>query len=291
MKKVIIFILFIFQLICKENMELWNGNDYDENSQLQKTIANNFLAIVYQKFSALKPNSILLDIGCGNGKITRSLLNNFPGITIVGIDSSADMIGFANEHYSNEKVSFYIDKAEELKTITEESIDAITSFSCLHWVKDQYSAFKKMYDALKPGGWMSLMFAAETGFDDPIDHAYAQAINEDTYKKYFLHYTSDVEWYIAKPDNINNKLSEIGFNVIYMDTQNFNYYFRDAESFKNWVLATFQQLKLLPTKKLREDCARRIVDLYLQATKQNINEKCYYQVDAFMVMAIKLNNN
>ena len=39
-----------------------------------------------------------------------------------------------------------------------------------------------MHKALKPEGWVGLMFAAQTGVDDPLDHAYAQAVHEDPWQ-------------------------------------------------------------------------------------------------------------
>ncbi|MCB1112677.1 MAG: methyltransferase domain-containing protein [Chlamydiales bacterium] len=267
-------------------MDLWEAESYDENTQLQYAIASNFLTLLQEKYS-LSSNAIVLDIGCGNGRITSSILEKYPHVQILGIDSSVDMIRFASQHFANGQMQFVVDRAEELKTVQPQSVDAIMSFSCLHWVMDQKSAYQSMYKALKPEGWMGLMFAAQTESDDPLDHAYAQAIHEDPWQEYFFCDTTEVDWNFAKPEQIERELKESGFEVIYIGTQDFEHQFENVDRFKNWVLACAQQLKLLPVE-LRESCAERIASLYLQATNfQPKSGECIYRFDPFMVIAKK----
>lgn len=269
------------------DMDLWKAECYDENSRLQQTIAQNFLNLLKNQFS-LQPDAFLLDLGCGNGRITTSILNSFDSIRILGIDASADMISFANNHFGNSQVMFSVDNVEKLKTIQSNSVDAITSFSCLHWVFDHESAFQRMYDVLKPMGWLGCMFAAETGFDDPLDGAFAQAMEEKPWADYFKAPVAEVGWNIVQPESTKKQLERIGFQVVLMDVQNFNYYFQNSKAFENWILACAQQLKLLPNE-LQKSCAARIANLYLEATseQQPSNSQCIYQVDAFMLMAVK----
>lgn len=268
-------------------MDLWEAESYDENSRLQQTIAKNFLNLLHKQFS-LKPNSLLLDIGSGNGRITNSILNTYADIQILGIDSSVDMVQYANENFGSARVKFRVDRAEELKTIQSTSVDAIASFSCLHWVFDQKSTFQRMYEVLKPSGWAGLMFAAETGFKDYLDDAFDKAMNEDPWRTYFETPAVQAGWNNAKPENIKKQVEEIGFQIVIMDVQNLDYYFENSKAFQNWILASAQQLKLLP-QELQGGCAQRIAELYLEATfdRQPLDEQCIYQVDAFMLLLKK----
>ena len=165
---------------------LWKAKVYDENSRLQFKITENFLTILQNRFNLdLPAHAQLLDVGCGTGRNTELLMRMFPRVTIKGIDASREMIDFANQLYANSQTDFSLDRAEELKTVGSESIDALTSFSCLHWVHDLPKAFHAMHRVLKRGGRMALMFAADTGYDDPIDRAYAQAIQEKPMETFF----------------------------------------------------------------------------------------------------------
>lgn len=270
-----------------EKMDLWKGECYDENSKLQQTLANRFLNLLRKEFS-IKPNALLLDVGCGNGRITSSLLTQYKGIQVLGIDSSFDMIDFAKKHFANTDLNFFVDRAEELQTIQKESVDAITSFSCLHWVKDQKSAFQSMYHVLKPNGWIGLIFGVQTDSDGPLDDAFAKAFQEEPWRCYFQKNTEEVEWNFATPKKVETEIKEVGFVIRSLGTQNFQYYFESKDKFKDWILTCAQQLKLLPVE-LQESCAMRIANLYLQATLdfQPKDGRCMYQFDPFMVMATK----
>lgn len=284
-----LFLIYSVNLLgMEQDSDLWNAEVYDEHSRLQQDIAHHFFKDLKERFPKLQQGACLLDIGCGNGRITRSVMESYENIQAIGIDSSVDMIQFANAHFATPRLKFMVDKAEELKSIESSSIDAIISFSCLHWVFDQQSAFERMHDVLKPGGWIGLMFAAETGFDDQLDHAFAQAMQEPPWVDYFDEITDQVGWYNAKPSVVKLQLEELGFDSIVTDIDNFDFYFNDQKAFRDWILASAQQLKLLP-QSLQESCAERIVNLYLEktSTHQPQPPQCIYQVDTFKVWGFK----
>ena len=42
----------------------------------------------------------ILDVGCGEGKITAEIASRVPRGLVVGVDPSHDMIGFAKKHFT-----------------------------------------------------------------------------------------------------------------------------------------------------------------------------------------------
>ncbi|MDD1757929.1 MAG: class I SAM-dependent methyltransferase [Methanotrichaceae archaeon] len=95
----------------------------------------------------------VLDIGCGNGKITSKIASLVPAGMVLGIDLSQDMINFAKSTYTQkccQNLSFehgdarYLDFSEEF--------DLIVSFACLHWVRDHLTVLERVRRSLKPGG-------------------------------------------------------------------------------------------------------------------------------------------
>lgn len=271
----------------RDSVALWEAEFYDENSKLQQKIAENFLDFLQEKEFPF--HGRLLDIGCGTGRLTSSIQSRFPKVSITGVDASKEMVQFANQNFASANVTFYHDRAEELKAIDNNSIDAILSFSCLHWVHDQEAAFRAMHRVLKSGGWIGITFCAETGIDDPMDYANTQAIQEEPWNEYFKDSKREVEWYIAKPAVIKSQLEKVGFQVHFMGVQPFDFVFNDAHAFERWILACFLELKLLPPD-LQLSCAKRIVELYLQATAhfQPKGPQCIYRiVESIMFMAQK----
>ena len=48
----------------------------------------------------LKGSERILDVGCGEGKITAEIASRVPRGSVVGVDPSRDMIGFAKRHFT-----------------------------------------------------------------------------------------------------------------------------------------------------------------------------------------------
>jgi len=288
MKILFLRVTLCFNLIITEimgnTMTLWEADYYDENSKLQREIAQKFLDFLQKKEFPFQGH--LLDIGCGTGRITSDIQSKFPGIRITGIDASKEMIEFANRTFAKAKVAFYQDRAEELKVIPPNSMDAVVSFSCLHWVHDLETAFQAMNRVLKPGGWVGAVFCADTGIDDPSDEAEAQAFQEEPWRDYFKDLKQEVQWNIVKPEIIRSQLAKAGFEIHFMGTLPFDFVFEDVAAFERWILGCFIQLKQLPPD-LQLSCAGRIAQLYLEAS-DNFQPKaphCIYRVNPFMFIA------
>ncbi len=75
-------------------MSKWNAEDYHKNSANQQKWALELIAKL-----VIQGNEIILDIGCGDGKITAEIANHVPNGLVLGIDSSQEMIGFAQTKF------------------------------------------------------------------------------------------------------------------------------------------------------------------------------------------------
>ncbi len=72
----------------------WDPNQYHISSEAQKKLALELLSK-----AGLRGNESVLDLGCGDGKITAKIANLVPEGWVIEIDSSPEMIKFAQEHY------------------------------------------------------------------------------------------------------------------------------------------------------------------------------------------------
>jgi trans-aconitate methyltransferase len=92
-----------------------------------------------------------LDVGSGNGRVTREISRRAPAACVLGVDASPDMVEYARKHYANEHLDFRQGDAADLKL--ESRFDLITSFACLHWLRDPAAAVARMArELLNPGG-------------------------------------------------------------------------------------------------------------------------------------------
>lgn len=99
----------------------------------------------------LNGNELILDVGCGDGKVTAELAERVPEGAVKGVDISRTMVELAIRRYGDiENLSFQQCAAFQVKD--EKRYDWVTSFSCLHWVRQPERAVKALHGALKPGG-------------------------------------------------------------------------------------------------------------------------------------------
>src|SRR5688500_11727061 len=111
-------------------MTEWNASDYARISTLQQVMAEEQLRLL-----KLEGSERILDVGCGDGKITAAIAARVPHGSVVGVDPSGDMIAFASKHFTCANLRFEVADARHLPFRGE--FDLIVSFNALHWVRDQ----------------------------------------------------------------------------------------------------------------------------------------------------------
>lgn len=126
-------------------MTEWNASGYDAISALQKAMAEEVLALV-----KLRGTENVLDVGCGNGKITAEIASRLPHGSIVGVDASATMIAFASSHSDpalHPNLRFEVADARRLRFHSE--FDLVISFNALHWIPQQEEPLRGIHAAMK----------------------------------------------------------------------------------------------------------------------------------------------
>jgi cyclopropane fatty-acyl-phospholipid synthase-like methyltransferase len=69
-------------------MYTWNPQDYAQHSRSQEAWARELLTQI-----DLKPDDVVLDVGCGDGRNTAAIANSVPNGSVVGVDLSANTAG------------------------------------------------------------------------------------------------------------------------------------------------------------------------------------------------------
>ncbi len=126
--------------------QTWDASLYAGNGRFVALLAGSLV-------EALEPKAgeRILDLGCGDGFLTQRLAES--GATMVGVDSSPQMIAAAQERGVDARYA----SGEALPFDGE--FDAVFSNAALHWMSDHDAVLRSVYRALKPGG----RFVAECG--------------------------------------------------------------------------------------------------------------------------------
>ncbi|MES2345148.1 MAG: class I SAM-dependent methyltransferase [Chlamydiota bacterium] len=110
-------------------------NDYQENSSLQWNWAMESL----KKFP-FNENDKVLDVGCGDGKITALIAKQVTHGIVIGFDISEKMLAHASANFSSDNLLFVQGNATSIPF--KKQFDKLVSFCTLHWVLKQEQALQ-----------------------------------------------------------------------------------------------------------------------------------------------------
>jgi trans-aconitate methyltransferase len=123
----------------------WNAKDYEKHSRVQQQWARELIAKLN-----LEGTEDILDLGCGDGKVTAEMAKNTPSGYVVGVDNSSSMIELAAEMVMD---------AVQLAFIN--GFDVVFSNAALHWAKNHKAVVDGLYRSLKPGGKILLQMGGK----------------------------------------------------------------------------------------------------------------------------------
>lgn len=137
------------------SMYQWNAEDYARHSSAQESWALELLASV-----ELADTDEVLDVGCGDGRITAGIAASVPHGHVVGVDSSIDMVRHASERFADAahpNLRFQFADAAALPF--EDDFTLVFSNAALHWVRDHGPVIAGIARALRASG----RFVAQMG--------------------------------------------------------------------------------------------------------------------------------
>jgi trans-aconitate methyltransferase len=172
----------------------WDPDTYARNARFVSDLGAPVVELL-----APKPGERILDLGCGDGVLTKKLADY--GCEVVAIDSSAPQIEAARKL----GLDAHVMNGEDLPF--QEEFDAVFSNAALHWIKRADEMISGVYRSLKPGG----RFVAECGGHGcvhKIRTALVQALNRRG-----LDGESRVPWYFPTPGDYATRLERAGFRV------------------------------------------------------------------------------
>jgi trans-aconitate 2-methyltransferase len=95
----------------------------------------------------------VVDLGCGTGSATATLVERWPSAAILGIDSSAEMIEAASKH-ATAQLRFRLGDLAEWRP-DPGSVDVIVANASLQWVPDHETLLARWAPALDRGGTLA----------------------------------------------------------------------------------------------------------------------------------------
>jgi len=134
------------------------------------------------RIGAASPGYVV-DLGCGPGQLTASLAARWPEATVLGIDSSAEMIRAARAAAYRDgdhrgRLSFAVGDVRDFKA--ERPVDVIISNAVLQWVPEHLDLLPRWAGYLASGGWLA--FQLPGNFDQPSHAVLRELARSDTWR-------------------------------------------------------------------------------------------------------------
>ena len=211
----------------------------------------------------MKGDEAILDLGCGNGVITKELAERVPQGRVVGVDSSPSMLEAAKAHKTENMELKLLDITE---MAFEAEFDVVFSNAALHWVLDHEKLLKKIYSALKQRGFLRAQFGGAGNVSNFIE-VVRGVMELPAYVPYFKDFRWP--WYMPKPEEYEALLSRTEFRNYKVWKENKDRYFPDEES----MIGMVEEAGLVPfIAVLPEDVKRpfrdAVVERMIEKTKK-----------------------
>ncbi|MBA3807355.1 MAG: methyltransferase domain-containing protein [Solirubrobacterales bacterium] len=180
----------------------WDGADYDRVSGVMEALGLEVLERL-----ELRGDELLLDAGCGSGRITQELIERLARGHVVAVDESRSMVAAARRRLGAEADIRQMDLLE-LDLQLERPLDAILSTATFHWIADHDRLFHKLRSVLAPGGRL----VAQCGGEGNISILRATANQVRARPPYAAHFRDwTPPWNYASAELTRERLLAAGF--------------------------------------------------------------------------------
>lgn len=211
-----------------DGVSQWDPDSYRPVNTLQQLVAERALADL-----VLEGDERVLDVGCGDGKVTAMIAARLTTGTVVGVDPSAKMIDAARQLLPDTSRSTFMVGTAAALTF-HPSFDVVTSFNALHWEIRWLEALQRIRSALRPNGRALLVFVCD-GERPSLEDVVMQACRWSRWKAAFNDFAAP--FVHVDPDAYAAAAGSVGFAVDRLVVDNLEWDFGTRAAFADWCTA------------------------------------------------------
>jgi trans-aconitate methyltransferase len=179
---------------------------------------------------ALRGDEVVMDAGCGSGRLTAELCARLPRGRVIAVDRSSNMIEEARRHLAPRFGDRVVLRAADLQRLSAaEPVDVIFSTATFHWIPDHPLLFRHLFASLKPGGRLIAQCGGAGNLTRLRDRA-STLMATPRFASFYNAWTH--VWEYASADATRARLHEAGFVDIDADLEPAPTPFPDAASFR-----------------------------------------------------------
>jgi trans-aconitate methyltransferase len=242
----------------------FDGKKYEKASAHQKEWGTKLIAEL-----DLHGTEWILDLGCGDGLLSRQIADLVPDGEVVGIDASSGMIEAAQSKV-RKNLRFLLMDINEMNYF--EQFDVVYSNATLHWIKDHTRLLRNAGRALRKGGRLRFNFAGE-GNCSHFFSVIREAMCGEEFAGHFSGF--DWPWYMPSVEAYSTLIDASGMNDGRVWGENADRHFSDAEEMIKWI----DQPSLVPflahiPEKAKPRFREFVIGRMIEETRQN-DGRCF----------------
>jgi trans-aconitate 2-methyltransferase len=231
---------------------------YAQNFEARQSWARELLHEV-----KLQGNEAILDVGCGDGKITADFAKTLPASRVVGIDNSAEMVECAARTYPR---SIYpnlcFEQVDARSLYFQEEFDFCFSNSAIHWVEDHQAFLRGASQVLRSGGRLVVSCSGK-GNASEVLRIFAELMMLDIWKEYFYGFKNIYSFY--RDQDYTVWLAETKFKVEQLRLAPKDMTYQGRTDLGNWIRTAWMTFTHRIPIEQREDFIDHFLDKYLEA--------------------------
>jgi trans-aconitate 2-methyltransferase len=222
-------------------MSDWNAEQYLKFEDQRTRPARDLLAQV-----PLQEARKVVDIGCGPGNSTELLVRRWPTATVIGVDTSADMLRQARERLPAQNFI----EANIAHWAPPAGTDVIFANAVFQWVPDHLRHLKRLAGTLSPGGVLAVQMP--DNLEEPSHILMREVAYLEPWRKQ-LSKAAELRDGLPKPGTYYDALQPLCHRLEIWHTI-YNHVLDDAAAIVEWVKGTglrpFLEPLELPERKL-----------------------------------------
>jgi trans-aconitate methyltransferase len=258
----------------------WNAADYAANSVVQQTWARELISGL-----KLRGDEHILDVGCGDGKVTAEIANAVPRGSIIGVDASPQMISFAQNNFPARKFSnleFHVMDARKIKF--NRQFGLIFSNAALHWVDDHQAVLRGMAAVLKPGGRLIVSCGGKGNAQD-VFVALRPELRLKRWRAFFRRMPKPYFFY--SPADYERWLPKFGFKIDALKLAPKDATYAGVEGFAAWLRTTWLPYVQRVPENLREQFIAAVTQRYVAKHPPDAENKIHVRMVRLEIDALK----